>query len=264
MQYRDAMYHEAHQAEPYLPSLETPALMDLAKRVCLEAEHLVAKVPQSRRVELAKATRHENAATSNALENESRAEYLRAHELAELALDTIGLAGAPALGTDVLRRAHQELYSMVVDSSVSPGDLRTQNVKVQWHVAPHWESVPAFLSRADEVYRQIWKSREELLIAAAAAHHRFLWIHPFIDGNGRAIRMQSQLALRALGSDYWSLSNGLLRRRDDYYRTLSDADSRRLGDLDGRGNLSLKRLVEWCEFFVEVCREEIQAASLRL
>lgn len=32
----------------------------------------------------------------------------------------------------------------------------------------------------------------------------------------------------------------------------------RHGDLDGRGNLSEKMLLAWCEFFVEVCEDQVQ------
>ena len=34
--------------------------------------------------------------------------------------------------------------------------------------------------------------RSDTILAAAAAHHRLLWIHPFLDGNGRVTRLMSQ------------------------------------------------------------------------
>ena len=34
-----------------------------------------------------------------------------------------------------------------------------------------------------------------IVLAAACAHHRLLWIHPFTDGNGRVARLMSNAML---------------------------------------------------------------------
>jgi len=79
------------------------------------------------------------------------------------------------------------------------------------------------------------------IIGVAASHHRLLWIHPFIDGNGRVTRLLSHALLRELdvGSELWSVSRGLARRVAEYKSSLQAADEPRRGDLDGRGNLTL-------------------------
>ncbi|MEK7995221.1 MAG: Fic family protein [Planctomycetota bacterium] len=256
------MYDHPSQAEPYLPSDGL-----LAKQACLvsaAASELMARVPQAVQTSLSERTRRANAVASSLLEGQEGEEYLVAHEAAEHALDTSDSAGAQALGSAVIMRCHQELFCRLDSARFCAGQLRTQHVKVQRHVPPHYEALPAFLERSDQVYLQPWKSPAELLIAVAASHHRMTWIHPFQDGNGRAIRLQSQFALRPLGSRFWSLSAGLWRRRDDYFRLLAEADSHRLGDLDGRGNLSEKRLVQWCDFFISVVNEEVQAMASQL
>ena len=92
-----------------------------------------------------------------------------------------------------------------------------------------------------------------------ASHHRLLWIHPFLDGNGRVARLFSHAFLRDLGigNSLWSVSRGLARRATDYKRLLMEADALRKGDLDGRGNLSEKALVDFCKFFLEICIDQI-------
>ena len=64
------------------------------------------------------------------------------------------------------------------------------------------------------------------------------WVHPFRDGNGRSVRLQTHCALFPVSAGLWSVSRGLARRRDEYYAHLDAADAPRAGDLDGRGNLS--------------------------
>lgn len=53
--------------------------------------------------------------------------------------------------------------------------------------------MPRFLERFEAAYHQLGKS--ETILAAAAAHHRLLWIHPFLDGNGRVARLMSYAML---------------------------------------------------------------------
>ena len=97
-------------------------------------------------------------------------------------------------------------------------------------------------------------------VAIAAAHHRFLWIHPFIDGNGRVARLMSHAMLLDLGvgSALWSVSRGLARSSTEYKRLLMAADEPRRGDLDGRGALSQAGLIDFCRFFLETCLDQVR------
>ena len=97
--------------------------------------------------------------------------------------------------------------------------------------------MPAFLARADEVYGQA-TGLDSLLYTIAAAHHWFAWVHPFLDDNGRACRLQTHCALLPLSDGLWSVNRGLVRQRARYDELLANADMPRHGDLDGRGNLS--------------------------
>lgn len=137
---------------------------------------------------------------------------------------------------------------------VEPGVWRDGDVTVFRHQPPTASSLPACLARADEMYARAW-GYERYLVAVACAHHRWAWVHPFFDGNGRACRLQTHCALLRLTGGLWSVNRGFARNRDGYYRCLSEADMPRMGDLDGRGNLSERGLMAWCDFFIAQCED---------
>ena len=144
-----------------------------------------------------------------------------------------------------------------------PGAFRDTEVEVGRHVAPAHEAVPAYMDRFAAFYDpDAPANRSDLrrIIALAAAHHRLVWIHPFPDGNGRVVRLFSDACflhehLDAAG--LWSISRGLARSRDTYREKLAAADAGRMGDHDGRGNLSNKSLVEFCHYFLKTAIDQI-------
>jgi len=87
-----------------------------------------------------------------------------------------------------------------------------------------------------------------------------LWIHPFIDGNGRVSRLVSYSVLcDALDpGGVWSLARGLARQEADYKHHLAACDLPRRNDLDGRGTLSEEALAEFTEFFLKTCLDQVQ------
>ena len=142
---------------------------------------------------------------------------------------------------------------------VVPGELRTRLVKVGRHVAPEPKALHGLLKRFAEAYGGKGLSRIQKIIAVAASHHRLGWIHPFIDGNGRVMRLFSHAMLRELGvgSELWSISRGLSREVETYKMLLMAADEPRRGDLDGRGNLTEAGLIEFCVFFLRSCLDQV-------
>jgi Fic family protein len=140
---------------------------------------------------------------------------------------------------------------------VVPGELRRRDVSVSNHIATSPGSVPRFLERFETIYGGLGKS--ERILAAAAAHHRLLWIHPFLDGNGRVARLMSHATLlEALGTGgVWSIARGLARNVKDYKHHLAQCDLQRRNDLDGRGNLSEETLAEFTRFFLTICLDQV-------
>src|SRR5450755_3083884 len=76
---------------------------------------------------------------------------------------------------------------------------------------------------------------------------------------GRLTRLLSHALLRELdvGSELWSVSRGLARRVNEYKSNLQAADEPRHGDLDGRGNLTMKGLVDFCRFFLTTSVDQV-------
>ena len=114
-----------------------------------------------------------------------------------------------------------------------------------------------FLKRFEEVYSRLGKA--ETILAAAAAHHRLVWIHPFLDGNGRVARLMSHATLlEALDTGaVWSVARGLARNVAAYKGHLAACDMTRRNDLDGRGYLSEEALAEFTRFFLVTCLDQV-------
>ncbi|MCK6454752.1 MAG: Fic family protein [Alphaproteobacteria bacterium] len=139
---------------------------------------------------------------------------------------------------------------------VVPGELRRRDVKVGLHMAISPGAVPRFLSEFERVYSRLGKT--DFIIAAAAAHHRLLWIHPFLDGNGRVARLMSHaMMLEVLDTGgVWSIARGFARNVGAYKGQLSACDLQRRNDLDGRGALSEESLVAFTRYFLETCLDQ--------
>lgn len=286
-----SVYSQPHQLEPPLPQRNLDKLVDRTRAVVEEALRLQNTLaPQSREV-LREQVRAINSYYSNLIEGQgthprnieralkadfsSRPEVAQrqrialAHIEAERELEELAareaLNEAAVLHSSFLLQSHRSLYGRLsvgdrttADGRViEPGQLRSFDIDVGLHVPPAHASVPDFLRRMDEVYpRQ--RGLDSILYTFAAVHHRSAWVHPFGDGNGRACRLQTHCALLPLSGGLWSVSRALARQRDRYYALLANADAPRQGDLDGRGNLSERALHEWCEFFVEICLDQVQ------
>jgi Fic family protein len=144
--------------------------------------------------------------------------------------------------------------------TVVPGAYRQHHVEVGRHIAPSPDDVPTLMAQFVGAFDGANRTAAERIVLVASAHHRLLWIHPFLDGNGRVARLLSHAMLRAcgVGSELWSLPRGLAREVAAYKEHLAAADEPRRGDLDGRGNLSDQALADFCRFFLTVCLDQVR------
>ena len=183
-------------------------------------------------------------------------------------------SGLDFLSKEFLCWIHEKFYSHLPESlkiltdkdgktySVNPGMIRTYDVHVGLHLPPPAEAIEKFLSRFQTFYHAYCGgATPQSVIAVMAAHHRMAWIHPFGDGNGRVTRLLTQAWLIRMGlaaNGLWTLSRGLARKLDRYKEALSAADSKRLGDYDGRGYLSEKRLAEFCAYMIAEALDQLR------
>ena len=194
----------------------------------------------------------------------------RAHIAVQEWIDGGALQGGLALQADGIREIHRRFGELLPDDllwvegtkpgnrvRVTPGEWRRGDVQVGTHVAISPGALPRFLERFGEVYGRLGKT--ESILATAAAHHRFVWIHPFLDGNGRVARLISHaMTLDTLDTGaLWSVARGLARNAVEYKARLANCDRQRWNDLDGRGNLSERALAEFTRFFLTVCIDQV-------
>ena len=283
------MYTEPHQFEPLLPSdARIEPLLAKAHDLSRLATTLAGtRVPP----ELRSLLRSMNSYYTNRIEGQ----HTRPHEIDQALLQDFskdatlaakqrlavahieaektleqrysGADGARALYTvDAVQDMHRELFGRLPASDlltsenevIVPGQLRTREVQVGQHVAPAYASVPLFLARWATFYGNVRRG-EAALVAMAAAQQRMGWIHPFIDGNGRVMRLHTHTLLSAMGytAGLWSPLRGFARSTESYYALLADADSLRRGDLDGRGNLSEQALITWIDYVLDLCLDQV-------
>ena len=146
---------------------------------------------------------------------------------------------------------------------IVPGAWRKRDVDVGRHLPPPHEDLPRFMARFDTAYGSPRLSKTRQIQTVGAVHHRFLWIHPFLDGNGRVARLMSHALYKRLGigTSLLPVARGLARDEERYKALLAQADGPREGDRDGRGNLTQRGLIEFCKFFLHRSVDQIRFMS---
>lgn len=186
-------------------------------------------------------------------------ESIREIENVERALEFIdGLNG----NFQIDRTLISELHKLVVgdldpnrEGDSTPGQYRNcpVGIKNSFHVPPendilieqYMNELFEFVNRKD--------SPQYDLIKTAIAHHRFVWIHPFRNGNGRTVRLFTYAMLVKqgfkvdIGQRIINPTAVFCSSRDKYYRMLAKADS-----------CISEGMIEWCEYVLEGLREEIE------
>lgn len=288
------MYSPITQFEPLFPA-KTGELEDLAKEIVAASARLEGRLAPIVLEEIKKLLRVINSYYSNLIEGHSthpidveramKNDYSSDSDKHDLQIESLihievqekiieRLSREPetnVVSKDFLLWIHENFYEKLPErlryvtgsngdtAFVEAGKLRERFVEVGRHLPPVPESLDAFLNRFGEVYNPAKMHGLRPIIALSAAHHRLMWIHPFLDGNGRVTRLFTDAyftKIRLDGYGLWNVSRGLARKRDDYRAFLAAADFPRENALDGRGNLSDRTLTEYCRFFLEVCLDQ--------
>ncbi len=213
-------------------------------------------------------------ALKNDYSNDTRKRDLQLEAKAHIAvqewMDEGVLSGLEATRSEGIRAIHRHFYELLPEDlvwvedpvtktrlKVIPGEIRCKDVQVGRHLAISPGALPRFLERFALVYGNLGKT--EGILSVAAAHHRLLWMHPFLDGNGRVARLMSHAQLLGLldSGAVWSVARGLARNVEQYKQLLANCDLPRRNHLDGRGSLSEEALGAFTEFFLTACIDQV-------
>jgi Fic family protein len=127
-------------------------------------------------------------------------------------------------GTPVNEEIIQELHCIILKSidEEEAGHWRRQRARIlgAHHIPPSPEKIPKLMK---ECMNWVHKQRTKLdtVELSARLHHQLVFIHPFIDGNGRCARLLMNLVLMQRG---FPPAVVLKVDRRKYYRTLQEAD----------------------------------------
>ena len=181
---------------------------------------------------------------------------LREIDNIDAAMNEVELAVQPGqpLGGHLLRALHAvTVAGLQREGDGTPGAYRSGPVRIAQaeHLPPDAVQVPgymdeliAFINRPDPPKYDLMK--------VALAHHRFAWVHPFSNGNGRVVRLLTYALLIKYGFQVNAVGRLLnpaavfCADRARYYALLAQADQGTAEALEG-----------WCTYVLGGIRDEL-------
>jgi Fic family protein len=162
-------------------------------------------------------------------------------------------------GQDVTERWLRELHAITVkglerEGDSTPGAYRQKSVQISQseHLPPDAMLVSQYVTELVGFINRVDPAKYDL-IKVALAHHRFAWIHPFSNGNGRVVRLLTYTLLIKYGFNVKAGGRVLnptavfCNDRDHYYAMLGLADT---GLTEG--------LEKWCVYVLSGMLAELQ------
>lgn len=162
-------------------------------------------------------------------------------------------------GENVTEHLVRELHALTVrelerEGDITPGNYRRGSVQISQsdHRPPDFVLVPQYMTELVKFINRADPPKYDL-IKVALAHHRFAWIHPFSNGNGRVVRLLTYTLLIKYGFNVQTGGRVLnptavfCNDRDRYYSMLAHADS---GALEGRE--------AWCIYVLQGMLTELR------
>lgn len=153
----------------------------------------------------------------------------------------------------------RELHTLTVrglerEGDATPGAYRKTAVRIAQseHLPPEAIQVPQYMQELVAFINEKHNQKYDL-IKVALAHHRFGWIHPFGNGNGRVVRLLTYALLIVYGFNVKAGGRVLnptavfCNDRDRYYALLARADT---GIPQGRE--------DWCIYVLQGILEELR------
>ena len=164
-----------------------------------------------------------------------------------------------APGQEVTEHFIRELHAMTVqglerEGDDTPGAYRQGPVKISQseHLPPEAVTMPQYMGELVQFINHPHAAKYDL-IKVALAHHRFAWIHPFGNGNGRCVRLLTYTLLIKYGFNVKAGGRVLnptaifCNDRDRYYAMLGKGDSGTLEDREA-----------WCVYVLTGMLDELR------
>lgn len=122
--------------------------------------------------------------------------------------------------------AHKTMMSGLIDQ---PGKFRKGGVGVfegnkPIHIAPAAERVKTLI---DDLFNWLKKADDHLLIRSCVFHYELVFIHPFVDGNGRIGRLWQSLILGQLNPvfEHLPVENIVYANQKAYYQAINKSSN---------------------------------------
>lgn len=162
-------------------------------------------------------------------------------------------------GDPISEQLIRSLHAMAVEGLVregdrTPGAYRSGSVAIAKaeHLPPGHLQVPGYMEELVGFVNREDAPKYDLM-KVALAHHRFAWVHPFSNGNGRVVRLLTYALLMKYGFRVSAVGRLLnpaavfCADRERYYAMLAKADTG-----------SEEALEAWCTYVLTGVRDELQ------
>ncbi|MFO1253554.1 MAG: Fic family protein, partial [Inhella sp.] len=185
---------------------------------------------------------------------------LREIDNIELAMRQVEDAIEPGstLSEHLLRGLHATtVQGLEREGDRTPGSYRSGPVRIAQaqHLPPDAVQVPGYMAELVAFINQADPPKYDLM-KVALAHHRFAWVHPFSNGNGRVVRLLTYAMLIKYGFQV-SAAGRLLNPaavlcadRNRYCAMLAGADSGKPEALE-----------QWCTYVLGGVRDELEKVN---
>lgn len=158
----------------------------------------------------------------------------------------------------LIRELHyRTVADLVREGDPTPGQYRETEVGISGsaHTPPTWVSVHSDMSALLAFANDDFPMNKQML-QIAQAHHRFVWIHPFRNGNGRVSRLFTYAMLRRTifarrGFSALNPTSVFGNDRAEYIAALESADA-----------LTEDGAIQWATFFARGIMEDLKRVTL--
>jgi len=166
--------------------------------------------------------------------------------------NSLNLDVALKIHLDLMKGVNDEIAGKIRNKVIVIGkylDDKNENVSLQVKHEPPSHNKSEIESSLIFLFDWLKKSDRQSILKAGIFHHQFVFIHPFLDGNGRTCRLLTALILLNYGykvNKYFVL--------DDYYDIDREQYSDKLHTAD------YKDKTEWLEYFTDGIKYSLQSS----